>query len=259
MTSSRASVVSSFTIIKGAMIEETYAVMRDWDFERTREENLRDVRDNKTIRATSANWLRDVYKVLHRRFAPNKGDRALPLLAKAGVSMDIWKPIQLWHMTRDEFLLRDFLINWLFGEYKAGAYRIRTDDLFPYLCELHGKGLVEEEWKESTLKRVASALLRMTVDFGLMTGTTVREFGSYHMPEESFLYLLHAMFEQHGNGRDVVHSPDWRLYLMSTTDVEREIYRLHQFRQLRFEVAGSLMELTLPYNTAAEYVEEMRS
>ena len=105
MVSSRAGVVSSFTIIKGSMIEETYAVMRDWDFTRTREENLRDVRDNNTIGASSANWLRDVYKVLHRRFDPDHADRPLALLAKHGISLDVWKPIQLWHMTRDEFLL----------------------------------------------------------------------------------------------------------------------------------------------------------
>ena len=257
MGSSRATVVSSFTIIKGSMIEETYAVMRDWDFDRSREENLRDVRDNNTIGASSANWLRDVYKVLHRRFDPNKGDRALPMLAKAGASMEVWKPIQLWHMTRDEFLLRDFLINWLFKEYEGGAYRIRTDDLHPFLKELNKKGLVDEEWKDSTLHRVASALLRMAVDFGLMTGKSVREFNSYHLPEESFLYLLHAMYETHGNARGVVQSPDWRLFLMSTADVERELLRLHQFRKLRYEVAGSLVELTLPCSSVAAFVEEM--
>lgn len=257
MTSSRASVVSSFTIIKGSMIEETYAVMRDWDFSRTREENLRDVRDNNTIGASSANWLRDVYKVLHRRFDPDHADRPLVLLAKHGISMDFWRPIQLWYMTRDEFLLRDFLINWLYAEFENGAYRIRTDDLYPYLKELHKKGLVDEEWKDSTLKRVASALLRMAVDFGLMSGATVREFSSYHLPEESFLYLLHAMYEEYGNARDVVNSPDWRLFLMSTADVERELFRLHQFRKLRYEVAGSLVELTLPCSSPAAFVQEM--
>lgn len=257
MSQSRASVVSSFTIIKGSMIEETYAVFRDWDFDRSREENLRQVRDENTIGATSANWLRDVYKVLHRRFDPNGKDRALVKLAKAHVSMDVWKPLLLWHMTRDEFLVRDFLSNWLFKEYEDGAFRIRTEDLHPCLRELHTRGLVEEEWKDSTLKRVASGLLRMAVDFGLMMGTTVREFASYHLPEQSFLYLLHAMYEVHGNGRDVVHSPDWRLYLMNTSEVEREIYRLHQFRQLRFEVAGSLMELSLPCESAGAFAEEM--
>jgi len=257
MATSRASVVSSFTIIKGAMVEETYAVMRDWDFTRTREENLREVRDNNTIGASSANWLRDVYKVLHRRFDPNHADRPLVGLAKHGIAMNIWRPIQLWHMTRDEFLLRDFLINWLYAEYEDGAYQIRTDDLQPYLKGLHEKGLVDEEWKDSTLNRVASALLRMAVDFGLLSGASVREFSSYHLPEESFLYLLHAMHETHGNARDVVYSPDWRLYLMSTSDVERELFRLHQFRKLRYEVAGSLVELTLPYSSAAAFVEEM--
>lgn len=74
---SRSTVVSSFTIIKGAMIEETYTVFQQWDFELTREENLRRVRDSNTIGASSANWLRDVYKVLHRRFAPNQADRPL--------------------------------------------------------------------------------------------------------------------------------------------------------------------------------------
>jgi len=257
MASSRAGVVSSFTIIKGSMVEETYAIMRDWDCERSREENLREVRDNNTIGASSANWLRDVYKVLHRRFDPNRTDRPLVLLAKHGVPMDVWKPIQLWHMTRDEFLLRDFLVNWLYGEHQDGAYRIRAEDLHPYLRALHKKGLVEEEWKDSTLRRVASALLRMAVDFGLMSGSTHREFISYHLPEETFLYLLHAMYEAHGNPRDVVQSPDWRLFLMSPTDVERELLRLHQFRKLRYEVAGSLVELTLPCRSVAEFIDEM--
>lgn len=259
MSQPRASVVSSFTIIKGSMIDETYEVFRDWDFDRSREENLRRVCDENTIGATSANWLRDVYKVLRRRFDPNGKDRALVTLAKACVSMDVWKPLLLWHMTRDEFLVRDFLSNWLFDEYDDGSFRIRTADLYPYLRELYTDGLIEEEWKESTLKRVASGLLRMAVDFGLMTGTNVREFATYHLPESSFLYLLHAMYEVYGNGRDVIHSPDWRLYLMSTSEVEREIYRLHQFRQLRFEVAGSLMELSLPCDSAEAFAEEMAS
>ena len=254
---SRAGVVSSFTLIKGAMLEETYLVFRDWDFDRSREDNLREVRDQNTIGASSANWLRDVYKVLHRRYEPNHRDRPLVDLAKAHVSMEVWRPLVLWHMTRDEFLLRDFLISWLFDEYEAGAYRIRTDDLHPYLRSLLDRGLIESEWKDSTLKRVSTALLRFAADFGLLTGTKVREFASYHLPEESFLYLLHAMFEAHGNGRDVVNSPDWRLYLMSTSDVERELYRLHQFRKLRFEVAGSLMELRLPCGSASEYAQRM--
>ena len=60
MAESRSSVVSSFTIIKGSLIDETYAVFRDWDFEKSRTENLRRVREENTIGATSNHWARDV-------------------------------------------------------------------------------------------------------------------------------------------------------------------------------------------------------
>lgn len=253
----RASVVSSFTIIKGSMIEETYAVFRGWDFEKTREENLRLVRDTNSVGATSSNWLRDVYKVLHRRFDPNGRDRALVLLAKAHVTYENWKPLLLWHMTRDEFLLRDFLVNWLYPQFAEGALRVSTEDLHPYLRGLHAAGRVEEIWQDTTLNRVATGLLRMAVDFGLMTAGKTRDFISYHLPEESFLYLVHAMTETLPNARQMVDSPDWRLYLMSAGDVERELMRLHQYRKLSYEVAGSIAQLTLPHHSAEAYAREL--
>jgi hypothetical protein len=259
MAASRASVVSSFTIIKGSMIEETYTVFRDWDFSQTREENLNEMKATNSIGATSTNWLRDVYKVLHRRFEPAGRDRALVDLAKRGTSYDVFKPILLWHMTRDEFLVRDFLLSWLFPQFQEGALRVRVEEIFPYLRELHGRGLTEAPWADSTLERVGSGLLRMAVDFDLMTGTMVREFASYHLPDDAFLYLLHALRESKPNAHDVVHSPDWRMFLMDTADVERELFRLHQFRRVHYEVAGTLAQLDLPCESSAAFVQEMAS
>ena len=257
MGSSRASDVSSYTIIKGALIEETYSVFRDWDFAMTPEANLDLVRRTNSVGAKSASWLVDIYKVLHRRFDPEGRDRDLVELAQRGCPLELWKPLLLWHMTRDEFLFRDFLVHWLFDHFTEGTLRIRAQDLWPYLSQLHDKGLVAEPWKESTLKRVSSELLRMTVDFGLMRGTVTREFASYHLPDESFLYLLHAMIEQQPNAREVVHSSDWRMFLMDASDVERELFRLHQFRRVHYEVAGSLAQLKLPCASAAGYAREM--
>ena len=42
---SRANVVSSFTVIKGAMIAETYAAFAGWDLSRSKRENLDRLRD----------------------------------------------------------------------------------------------------------------------------------------------------------------------------------------------------------------------
>ena len=121
-SSARSHVASSFTLIKGAMIDETYAVFAAWDFALSKRENLDRLRRENFIGASTTTWLRDVAKVLNRRFDPNARDRALALLAKSGCPIDEWKPLLLWHITRDEFLLRDFLLNWLFPTFVSGTY-----------------------------------------------------------------------------------------------------------------------------------------
>lgn len=253
MQSSRSQVVSSFTIIKGSLIPETYAAFQQWDLTRSQSENLKRLKETNAIGAKSANWLRDIAFVLSRRFDPAGRDRPLVELARAHCNLTIWKPILLWHMTRDEFLVRDFLIHRLFPAFADGAYRIRAEDLLPYLQALPGKGVAIEPWTDSTRKRVATALLRMGVDFGLLKGILAKDLASYHLPDESFLYLLHALADGEPNARKLIESPEWRIYLMHPTDVERELFRLHQFRRVQYEVAGSLAQLTLPCRSSLDY------
>jgi hypothetical protein len=259
MRKSRSRVVSSFTIIKGALIEETYAIFQTWDFALSRTENLRRLKDTNLIGATSQNWLRDVAKVLNRRFDTAGRDRPLVELAQAGCERAVWRPLLLWHMTRDEFLLRNFLIHWLYPRYIQGTYRLHAIDVVPYLQSLSKQKGIEWSgtWTDTTTSRVASGLLRMAADFGLLNGTQAREFASYHLPEESLLYLLHAISETEPNAHRLVESPDWHMYLMDAADVEREILRLHQFHKVHYQVAGTLAQLKLPCASSAEYAREL--
>jgi hypothetical protein len=66
----RADVVSSFTAIKGTMLEETYAVFQRWDLHASKRENLDQLREDNYIAASSGTWLRDVAKVINRRYDP---------------------------------------------------------------------------------------------------------------------------------------------------------------------------------------------
>ena len=257
-SSSRSNVVSSFTIIKGAMIDETYAVFAAWDFERSKRENLNRLREENFIGASSATWLRDVAKVLNRRFDPAGRDLPLVVLAKHGLPVEEWKPLLLWHMTRDEFLVRDFLETSLFAAYDSGAFRFHAEDVEKYLGSIAQRGATTEHaWSEQTRKRVAGGLLKIAVDFGLLRGSIAKEFVSFHLPERSFLYLLHAMRDEELNPSKVVASANWRLFLMRPADVEHELLRLHQYRKLEYQVAGSLVQLSLPCTSTREYAERM--
>ncbi len=95
----------------------------------------------------------------------------------------------------------------------------------------------------------------MAVDFGLMTGSVVREFASFHLTDDAFLYVLQAMAAEEANAQRLMASPDWHLFQMDSEDVEREILRLHQFRRLDYQVAGSLTQLSLPYPSLTAFVE----
>ncbi len=251
--------VASCLAIKGSLIEETYAVFRGWDYELSKTGNLKRVRQENTIGAKSANWALNVTWAVSRRFDPSGRDRPLVELAKAGCDREVWKPLLLFHLTRDEFLVRDFLVNWLYPRFTAGAYRLRAEDLLPYLHGLAKQPGIEGSvnWSEATMNRVASGLLRLAVEFGLLRGTQSREFASYHLPEPSFLYLLHAMMDRAANARRLIDAEDWRLYLMDAADVERELLRLHQYRNLHYAVAGSLAQIKLPAASAADFVKEL--
>lgn len=252
----RANVVSSFTVIKGTMIPETYRVLAEWDLGQSKKANLDRLRDENFIGTASATWLRDVAKVLNRRFEPGTRDLALVLLAKGGIPATDWKPILLWHVTRDEFLLRDFLVNWLYPEFEDGALRVRPEELDAFLASLPQRGgVLEHEWTEQTSRRVAAGLIRAAADFGLLKGAQTKEFASYHLPERSFLYILHALRDQLTSPTKIITSPEWRMYLMAPQDVERELLRLHQYRKLHYEAAGSLVQLTLPYDSALDYAK----
>lgn len=255
---SRANVASSFTVVKGAMIAETYTAFAHWDFALSKHENLERLRSDNSIGAGSMTWLRDVAKVLNRRYDPAGRDRPLVRLAQSGCDLHEWKPLLLWHMTRDEFLVRDFLQTWLFPAYDSGAFRIRSSDVMTYLSGISSRGgRTEHPWSETTEKRVAVGLLRIAADFGLLRGSVTREFAGYHLSDHSFIYLLHAMMEQQGNPSKVIASEDWRLFLMRSTDVENELLRLHQFRKLDYQVAGSIVQLSLPCANPERYAERM--
>jgi hypothetical protein len=175
------------------------------------------------------------------------------MLAKGDCAFDVWRAILLWHLTRNEFLVRDFLINFLWNKFGEGVLRLTPDAVIPFLAEKPIQSRLHKPWEAPTLRRVASGLLQTAEKFGLLKGRNPKEFVSFHIPEASFIYVLHAMAETEPNARRIVDSEDWRMFLMDSSDVEHELLRLHQFKKLRCEVAGSLAQLSLPCGTAAEY------
>jgi hypothetical protein len=249
----QSNVASSFTILKGAMIEESYRALALWRIADSKKQNIERLQQEKFMGPRSAAWYRNAGFVLSRRFDPGFMDRALVELAKRQWALHEWKPALLWHMTRNEFLLRDFLVNWLFPAWAAGVGEIRTPDLYPHLETVPDRGgIIERRWTLTTLERVAGALLRMGVDFGLLQGRAVKEFTPYKLPGRSLLYLLHAVRDSVAHSDEVVRSADWRIFRITEAELANELSRLYAADELMYEDGLLFMQ----YTSALEYAIE---
>lgn len=245
---------SSFLATKGVMVEATFRAFQCWNLEASTAENVATIRKTNPVGGPSLGWLKDFGKILLRRFDPEGPDRLLVELVQQGWDLENWCPVLLWHASRTDPLLTEFLAGWLFGLRGQGIVLITTDAAVGFLRTYLKRHLASGKmWSESNLVQSASGLLRTGVEFHLLRGRAARQFEPYRLPERSFLYLLHALMAKYASTDRMLHAPDWRLFLLNRSDVEEELLRLHQFGKLRYERAGSLAELTLPHGTLIDY------
>jgi hypothetical protein len=239
--------VTSAGVIKGAMVQETYAAFRSWDFAVSKKANLDRIREENLVGAPTSKWLTNVLWNISSRFDPEGRDRPLVLLAQQGVSMDLWKPLLLWHVAQSEFLVRDFLVNFLFPQVEAGGQRFKPEQVEAHFAWLlKPNALVKAPWAASTLRHVASGLLKFAATFGLLEGGTVKTSVPHHLPDACVLYILHALVDRKVGLAKIVDVEDWRIFLMTPQAVHQELLRLHQYRKVDYQTAGSLVELRLP-------------
>jgi len=250
--------LSSFLAIKGPFIDTTFRAFSDWDLSQPPKINFEKIGETNYVGASSDGWLKQFIRVIKRRYDLASSDRPLIELVQNGWHIDDWRPLQLWHICRNDELLRVFLSGWLFDRREEGIVIITVNVVVEFLHGLLKQCLGSvDAWKENTYRRVASGLLKTSAEFHLMRGRVNKEFESYRLPERSFIYLLHTLMERENNTQKVIEAEDWRLFLMRPNEVEDELLRLHQYGKLRFERAGSFLELTLPCENTDEYVRSV--
>jgi hypothetical protein len=148
-------------------------------------------------RRESATWLRDVAKVLNRRFDPAGRDRRSSCSRSTVARRGVEAAAPLAHDARRvprPRLPRELALR---ARTTAARSAFTPEDVEKYLGDIGKRGgTTEHAWSEQTTKRVAAGLLKIAVDFGLLRGSVAKEFASFHLPERSFLYLLHAMRDE---------------------------------------------------------------
>ena len=248
--------VSQRLLRKGALIEETYILFSNWDFDRSLESNFDLICDG---RFRTQAWGTEVKTTLRRWFRDIEGAAPLIVAAKKGLPLEEWRHCLLLWIGSRERLYHEFALGWLFPEFERGCYQIRSQDVKPFVQTMwrrvSGEG---PSLSDYGVIRTARDLLRMAKDFGLLVGNGPRTtFAPLHLSDQCFLYYAHAIAEAEKSTSRVPASNLWRLPLLQPAEVINTLLRLHQFRKLHYEMAGSLVQLTLPCASSREYAKRM--
>lgn len=251
--------ISTFSVTKGGMVDETYACFAGWDLGLSLDDNLERFKEANPILSKTSKWLHEIRKIFHTRFTDIDRHRPLIRLAQAGYPKSNWAPILLWHLCFRELLLSDFLETWLYLRKEEGMVRVRASDVRVYLSGLAARGLIERQWSENTISKMSSSLPAYAASFGLLRGRATKEIAAFHPHEDVLLYILHDLGEEIASGDLLLGDVRWRRLLLSRAQLEQELLRMHQHRKLRFEISGSTVALELPHKTAEGYVEHLVS
>lgn len=248
--------VSQRLLRKGALVEETYILFSNWDFDCTFESNFDQICDG---RFRTQAWGTEVKTTIRRRFRDIEAAAPLIVAAKKGLPLEEWRHCLLLWIGSRERLYHEFAVSWLFPEFESGRYQIGSEDVQPFVRTMwrrvSGDGSPLSEYG---VIRTARDLLRMANDFGLLHGDgPQRTFAPLHLSDRCLLYYAHAIAEAEKSTSRVPASNLWRLALLRPGEVIETLLRLHQFRKLHYEVAGSLVQLTLPSASSREYAERM--
>lgn len=249
----RAPNYSTRLLRKGALVEETYRLFAHWDLKKTLTENLDHIRVTNPLGARNLSWLHEITTTLSSRFAHGDPIEPLVVLAKAKYPIERWRLCLLWHFATTDGLYRRFAEEFLFQQMQEGIVAFDTDAVLPFMEQVDREKILERPLSEYGRRRASRDLLRMAAAFGLVSGQHVRRFTNEPIPEDTLLYALYDLMSHVPSVSRAIQSHRWRLFLMKPEDVEHELFSLHQFRRLRFELAGTVRELALPHANLLEF------
>ena len=241
---------------KGVLLSETYQLFSNWDFDRPVKENLeRGITDRQSTRG----WDAEVFSTIRRRIRRWELVHPLIVLARQGMPLSDWRHcLRLWvGATEDPF--HTFALDWLYEERAHGRAAVRAADLAGFVDDVVGRrGSVLPPVTAYGRVRAARDLLKTAGDLGMLQDAgPARSFANISMSDDVLVYHVRLIAELEGGPGKVPGSRLWRLAYMNPEEVHLGLLHLHQYRRLDYQVAGSLVQLTLPVRAASELAAQV--
>lgn len=241
----------------GALLEDMRLLVRSWHDGATWEEQVsHGLASNLLGKGTRARASDVFRRTFSHRFI--KGDppgawKIVRSLEDRNVSLDILKPVYYWITARSDRLLYDFVTDFILGQSKSPDPYVRVEDVTRWINSR--LTLLGQEWTPTVVIKVARGLLAALRDFGILEGTSRKRIAPIYLPIESFAYIAFLLNQRGSSGGSLIHHPDWNLFLLPPSLVEKLFLEAHQRRLLRYDAAGNLYRIEFQMDTIEEMAD----
>jgi hypothetical protein len=255
-TNVRAVPVYTSRIQKAAgALPETKLVLAFWEPSKSVNESLQGFEQTNLLGKLSPTRAHDLlFRTFKQRYTEDRDTlNALVVLARANLSARTFDPILYFLTARADRLLHDAVTDLLTQRIRSFRREITVDETVDWLSVQMDAGRMERAWSETTARRVARSLLAALRDFGLLAGVHKKTVSPVFLPVEAFAFIAFLLARTTRSGSALLDHPDWALFFLPETAVDRFFAEAASGRLLSYQAAGSTARIDFPAGTAEDY------
>lgn len=241
----------------GALLDDMRLLVQNWDERPAWEDQVQlGLRSNLLGKETWARSSDVIRRAFSHRFVKGDPPNAwliVRAIENRCVCLDVLKPLYYWITARSDALLYDFVTDFLSAQSRSPGLHIRIEEVAAWITNsLRVNG---QEWTPTVTLKVGRGILAALRDFGILEGASRKRLAPVYLPIESFAYLAFLLNQLGSSGSNLVNHPDWRLFLLPPSLVEKLFLEAHQRGLLRYEAAGNLYRIDFHADTLEEMAD----
>jgi hypothetical protein len=250
---------SSALSAKAALLDETLAVLREIDRGYSVSQVQAMVQDADLLGKTTTRTRESTWESIHARYLSDA--RNAQLLARMVVhapDLQTQRLVLFYELCRSSAILQDTTIRYVYGRYAEGYTRIDKTDLQSYFDSIVTDHPELASWSPQTRDKVASNILTILRDFGLLEGLQQKQFARVYVPLPAFVYVLYRLADDGlRTAQELLASDDWRLYFLETEDLLAMLDEATAANHCTFKHRGEVYSLDLHYPSLEGCVEAL--
>ena len=244
---------SSRIIKASALIADTRVLLHSWNVDRSVEENLARARSDNIFAKASRSRVDDILAIFRQRYFSQPGvGEALAIFAQAPGQSQTLDRLLYFYSARNDRLLHDVVTEVIAPRQEAGLSDLPFVEVERAIGQWVAEGKTAQPWGSQTVERVTRGVLATLRDFGILEGQVHKRIAHVALPVEAAAFVAFVLSRQDQAGDRLRGNPDWRLFFLAETAVERLLMEAHQRHYLSYHAAGRVVRIDFPGDDVVE-------